>query len=153
MHVQFAGPFGAAIPQKLPRPPAFEIAAAPNVHFADVRQLERAIDPGARAPARRRHRPIRMIIERNYRHAFGRMAKPERGQIMEIAGAVENERREPRLVFAIKVFDDARRRAEAQARPPLFGVDPSEPERVVRPGVIKIDMYCLRLNKTSPVEV
>lgn len=94
MHLELAFYFGATISQKLTRPPAFEIAAAPDAHAADMRQFERAINPRAARPARRRDRPIRMIIKGNQRNRLRLAAKPERGQMMKIARAVKDERRD-----------------------------------------------------------
>ena len=65
MHFEPAATFGAAIRENVVRPPALEISAAPNRDMANVRQLERAIDPAAAAPLWGANVPVRMIIERN----------------------------------------------------------------------------------------
>src|SRR5438067_7096023 len=52
-NVEPAFPFRAPVPENLMRPPALEIAAAPDADFLDVRQFERAIHPATAAPARR----------------------------------------------------------------------------------------------------
>lgn len=54
----------AAIGEDIVRPPAFKISATPDRNMFDVRKLERAVDPAAARPLRRRDCPIRMIVER-----------------------------------------------------------------------------------------
>lgn len=65
MHFQITATLGTTISPNLPRPPAFEISAAPHRDMFDVRQSKRAIDPTAGAPFRRPNVPVGMIIERN----------------------------------------------------------------------------------------
>ena len=87
------------------------------------RKFQRTIDPAAASPFRRRYSPIRVIIERDKDEWLIDLAKPNRGQIMKIARAVENEWREAPRKFMSKRFDDSGRRAETQARPPFARFD------------------------------
>src|SRR5438876_11423570 len=63
MNFETTGAFGAAIGENIVRPPAFKISAAPDRDMLHVREFERAIDPTAASPLRRRDRPVRMIVE------------------------------------------------------------------------------------------
>ena len=63
MNVENARSLCATIAEKLMRPPAFKISAAPNCDVLYVRKFQRAIHPSAAAPLRRAHIPIRMIVE------------------------------------------------------------------------------------------
>src|SRR5437870_8600024 len=108
MNHQRAGAFRFAIPEKLMRPPALEISAAPNGDLPDVRQLERAIDPAAATPARRADIPIGMIIKGDERDRFVCRSKPQSGQMMKVARAVEDKLAEFRSDLAIKLFDRPR---------------------------------------------
>src|SRR5690349_15596937 len=101
MNLKAAIAFGATVSEDLPRPPALKISAAPYTDFFDVRQLESAIDPCAASPAGRRDRPVRMVVERNDRVCRVGMSRPQRAEMMEIAGTVDNERGEMRLNAAI----------------------------------------------------
>ena len=62
-------------------------------------------------------------------------AKPERAQVMKIAGAIKNERRKVRagLVFEffIKSFDQTRRRAETKFRPPGARIEGRQMQHVL----------------------
>src|SRR5207244_8639813 len=92
-----AGAFRFAISKKLMRQPTLEIPATPNRDLPDMRQLQRAIDPAAATPARRTDIPIGMIIEGNERYWFAHGSKPQSGQMMEVARAVEDKFRECRF--------------------------------------------------------
>ena len=60
---------------------------------------------------------------------------------MKVARAVkEKRRREIGLVFAIKFRDQARRRGEAQLRPPTAHVNNRQAQRFIEPGFIQIEM-------------
>src|SRR5205809_558923 len=109
MNFEPAGPFGASIGENIMRPPAFEIPAPPDRDMLHVLELESAIDPTAASPLRRRDRPVRMIVERNENERLDESAQPKRAQVMIIARAVKRERREVRLNFEVKSFDDSRR--------------------------------------------
>jgi len=63
--MNFETPFAfcAAIPENVVRPPVFKISQTPNRDVLDLWKLERAIDPTTAGPARRRDRPVRMIVE------------------------------------------------------------------------------------------
>lgn len=63
MNFEASFAFGAAIPENVVRPPVFKIPQTPNRDMLDMRKLERAIDPTTAGPARRRDRPVRMIVE------------------------------------------------------------------------------------------
>src|SRR5205085_9324273 len=76
VHHEHAGAFRFAIPEKLMRPPALEIPATPNRDLPDMRQLQRAINPGAATPARRTHIPIGVIVEGHGGDQFGRPSEP-----------------------------------------------------------------------------
>ena len=92
--------FGAAVPKKLTRPPALEISATPNTETPHLRKLQRTIDPTAATPFRRSHIPVRMVIERDDNHRLAEAPNPECGQVMKIAGAVEQKWRKPRFELA-----------------------------------------------------
>lgn len=140
MDFESAAALPAAIGENIVRPPAFEIPAPPNRDMPDVRQFERAIDPPATSPFRRRDRPVRMIIERNKDPRFGPASEPKRAQIMKIARAVENKRREPRFDIAIKLFDDSRGRAETQFGSPLARIQHGQLKRRIPPRVIEVNL-------------
>ena len=60
---------------------------------------------------------------------------------MKIARAVKQERRlEVCPVFGIKFGDQARRRGEAQLRPPIAHVNNWEAHRIILPRIIQIQM-------------
>ena len=75
-------------------------------------------------------------------------AKPERAQVMKIAGAIKNERRKVpaglAFEFFIKFFNDSPRRAEAKSRPPFTRIEGRQMQRLVLPGVVEIKMKCAR---------
>lgn len=110
MNFKPAFAFGPTIGENIVRPPAFEISAAPNCDVLHMRQLERAIDPTAAAPFWRTNIPIRMIIKRNKNNRISQPAKPKRAQVMEVAGAIENKWRKPRLELAVERFNQTGRR-------------------------------------------
>src|SRR5205807_4821801 len=105
--INFQSPaaLSAAISENIVRPPAFKISATPDRDVLHLFELERAIDPTAAGPSRRSDRPVRMIIERNENDRLGQATKPKCAEIMEIARAVESERRESGANFIIKLFD------------------------------------------------
>lgn len=105
MNLQLAGSLCAPIAEELPRPPALEISATPDTGFLEERQFQSAIDPAAAAPAWRTNVPIRMIIERDEDERFGEAPKPERAQMVKIAGAINEKRPEPRTELAKKFLD------------------------------------------------
>src|SRR4051812_26129348 len=118
MHFQLAASFGAPVPEKLVRPPALEIPATPNADLLQRRQFEGAINPAAAGPARRALIPIRMVIERNQDERPVQPAEPERGQMVEIAGTIDDEGRQLRTNLAIKFLDQPARRGKTQTRSP-----------------------------------
>ena len=60
---------------------------------------------------------------------------------MEVARSIEQERHgEVRVVFAVKFFDQTRRRGEAQLRSPFAGIDDRQIQWFALPGVIEIKM-------------
>src|SRR4029453_8492155 len=105
-----AGAFRFAIPEKLMGPPTLEIPATPNRDLADMRQLQRAINPAAAAPARGADSPIGVIIEGTERDRFAHRSKPQSGQMMKIARAVEDKFGELRPDPVIKLLDRSWRR-------------------------------------------
>src|SRR2546429_9098431 len=123
VHHEHAGAFRFAIPEKLMRPPALEIPATPNRDLPDMRQLQRAINPGAATPARRTHIPIGVIVEGNERDRFVRRSKPQPGQMMKVTRAIKDKFRELRFDLAIKLVDHCWRSREADARAPLRGIN------------------------------
>jgi len=90
VHHEHAGAFRFAIPEKLMRPPALEIPATPNRDLPDMRQLQRAINPGAATPPGRTHIPIGVIVEGNERDRFVRGSKPQAGQVMKVARTIKD---------------------------------------------------------------
>ena len=113
MNFEFAGTLCAVIAKNIVRPPAFEIAAAPNAHALDVRKFQRAIDPAAAAPFWRADVPIRMIVERNDDDGLRNSPNPKRAQIMKIAGPIKQEGRNLWRELTVKFLDHARWRGEA----------------------------------------
>ena len=103
-------PFRPAIAEKSARPPALEISAAPHAYFFHMRQFERPIYPAAATPARRPDVPVRMVVERDNYEWLGYLADPKGGEMMEIPGPVEDERRQRLLRFAVKFLGQTRRR-------------------------------------------
>src|SRR5439155_16416596 len=60
---------------------------------------------------------------------------------MKLARDVKQERRrEVWLVFGIKFGDQARRRGEAQLRPPIAHVNNRQAHRIILPRIIQIEM-------------
>lgn len=94
VNAELSGAFGPAVAKDLPRPPTFEIPAAPDVDGLDMRQLQRPIDPAAASPFRRADVPVRVIVEGNEDLRLGGTSDPKRGQMMKITGTVEDERGE-----------------------------------------------------------
>src|ERR1700736_6238066 len=119
--------FGRTIGENVVWPPAFKISTTPDCDMLQQRELERAIDPAAAGPARRRDGPIWMIVERNENKRLLDAANPKRAQVMKIAGAVKFERGELRIERAIKLFHQSRRGAEAELRSPCARVDRRQP--------------------------
>jgi len=124
----------------LSRPPAFEIPATPDADLFDERQLERPINPAPATPAGRTHIPIRMVVERNEHERFGKPANPKATQVMKVAGTVNEKRTETRADVAKEFFDQARRRREAQARPPVARIDHWQVARKIGPGIVEIQV-------------
>jgi hypothetical protein len=81
-----------------------------------------------------------MVVERNENEWIGEPPRPERAQVMKIAGAVKDERRDPRFVFAIELFDQTRRRGETEARPRFARIEDGNIARQVVPGIIQIEV-------------
>lgn len=69
----------APIPEKLVRPPALEIPAAPDADFSYVGKFERPVDPSAAGPTRRAQIPVRMIVEGNEHAGVNQPSSPECG--------------------------------------------------------------------------
>jgi len=105
MNFKPAYALAATVGKNIVRPPALEISAAPNGDVLDVRELKRTIDPAAAAPFRRTNIPVRMIIKRNENDWFIQPTKPKRTEIMEIARAIENERRNLLSEFVVESLD------------------------------------------------
>src|SRR5260370_40766733 len=105
MNFKPAYALGQTVGKNIVRPPALEISAAPNSDMLNVRELQRAIDPAAAAPFRRTHIPVRMIIKRNENDWFIQPAKPKRTEIMEIARAIKNERRNLASKLVVEFLD------------------------------------------------
>ena len=140
MNFQPALAFRAAVPKKLARPPAFEIAATPNARLDQSGQLQGAIDPAAAAPAWRPHIPIRVVIERNKDERLAKPAKPERSQVMEVAGSINKERRQARTELAKEFLNERGGRRETEARSPPAGVYDREVPGQIRPGIVEIEV-------------
>src|SRR6202048_3375216 len=137
---ELAGAFRPAIAENLLRPPAFEISAAPDADFLNARKFERAIHPTATAPFGRAHIPVGMVVEGNKNGWLRQLPNPKRSEMVKIAGAVKEERRQLRLILAIKFFDQTLRRGKAQLRPPITRVPHGQAENALRPRVIQIEM-------------
>jgi hypothetical protein len=119
MDFKNSGAFRATIAENLVRPPTFEIVATPNARKPHIWKLQCAVHPSATGPFRRSHIPIGVVIESDEDDGSGNRTQPKRGQIMKIAGTVEQEwRRQILLPLPIELFDQAWRRRKTQLRPP-----------------------------------
>jgi len=96
MYFQPPGTLGSIVAENPPGPPALEVAATPDAHLFDFGQLEGAIHPAAASPFRRSDIPIGMVIKRNDGRWAIEPPEPERGEVMEIARAINDEGRETR---------------------------------------------------------
>lgn len=81
-----------------------------------------------------------MIIERDQNKRLGDAAKPERGQIVKIARAIEIEWRDPLGKFTIETFNQARWSAKTQTGAPLTRIDGRETERPISPSIVEVEM-------------
>ncbi len=141
MDFKNSGAFGATIAENLVRPPTFEIAAAPNTRKPYSWKFQCAIHPSATSPSWGPHIPIGMVIKGYEDHRFGNRTRSERGQVVKVAGAVEQERRcEIPLPLPIELFDQPWWRRETQLWPPTSRIGYRKADRVVRPRVIEIEM-------------
>src|ERR1700704_4445202 len=122
MDFELARAFRAAVTENLLRPPAFEISAAPHADLLNVWKLERAIHPTATAPFGRAHIPVGMVVEGNKNGRLRQLPGPKPREMVKITRAVENERWQLRLILAIKLLDQTRRRGKAQLRAPIARV-------------------------------
>src|SRR5207247_1330697 len=135
----------AAVAENLVWPPTFEVAATPNTRMSHIWKFQGAIDPSTTAPFRRTHVPVRMIIEGDEDDRFGNRPQPQCGQMVKIAGPIEQEfRRNICLVFPIELFNQAWRRGETQLRSPVPCLNYTKTERFVTPRVIQIEMKRVR---------
>lgn len=140
VYFERARAFRTPVSKNLPRPPALKIPTTPHAHFPHLRQFKRAIHPTAATPAWRADIPVRMIIEGDHDDRRADLPKPKSAQVMKISRAVKCERRQPRAVFFDELFNHARRRAEAQTRPPNPRIEPRQIEPAKSPGVVQIEM-------------
>ena len=140
MDLQLCCPFRATIAEQPCRPPALEIPAAPDAHFFQQGKLEGPIYPTATTPARRAHVPIRMIVERNKNEGLSQAAGPKRREMMEVPGAVKNERGEVAAHIVVEGFDRTRRRRKTERRSPEGCVQRFEGKDAGRPSLIEIEM-------------
>lgn len=123
MNFQFPVALRGTIRKNIVRPPAFEVSTTPDRDPLDQGKVEGAIDPSATRPFWRSDGPIRMIIERHEHEWLFDPAQPKRGEIMKIARAINDEGSNAVREIAIKVFDQAGRRAKTQTRTPLRRFD------------------------------
>jgi len=105
VNFELSGSLGPAIAKELPWPPALEISATPNADLLELRNLEGAIHPAAASPSRRAHVPIRMVIERDEHERLRQASNPKRTQMMKVARAIDEKRREAWAEFVEKSFD------------------------------------------------
>ena len=140
MNLELAVSLRPTVRKNVVRPPAFEISAAPDCNMFQERKLKRAINPSAASPFWRTNVPIGMIIERNQDEWLLHPTKPESRQIVKIARSIENKRRDALRKFAIKLFDQARRRAKTQACAPLARLRNGQAERLISPRVVEIEV-------------
>src|SRR5207247_1845468 len=82
--------------------------------------------------------PIGVIIERNERDRFVHRSKPQPGQMMKVARAVEDKFGELWPDLAIKLFDRPRRSRKTKARSPLRRINGRQTVRDLVPGGIEI---------------
>lgn len=140
MNRERPGVFRFAITKNLMRPPALKISAPPDFRMEDVRQFQCAIDPASATPTWRANVPVRMVIKRNQRDRFVGASKPQRGQMVKVAGAIENEFAEMRLNLAIKLFGCPGRSGETKVRPPFRCINPRQIVCDLAPGIVEIEM-------------
>ena len=81
-----------------------------------------------------------MIVEGNNHCRPGQAPSPERSEMMKITGTVKKERCELRLILAIKLLDQTRRRGEAKLRSPVTRVEHGQVEDAFSPRLIQIEM-------------
>jgi len=109
-----------------------------------LRQFESTIDPAAASPTRGADIPVRMIVEGHEHERLGKPANPEAAQVMEIAGAINKKRREPRIELAKKFLDQPRGRGETQTRPPFPRIQHRQVAREIGPGIVEIKVQSLK---------
>ncbi len=131
---------GATIAEDLPGPPGFKTAAAPNADQPNMRQFERAINPAPATPFRRAHIPIRVVVEGDDHCGGLGASRPERAEVMEIAGTEEKKWRKVIAHCGVEGLDDSRRRRKAKLRSPCAQVARFQWERVPGPGVVEVEM-------------
>jgi hypothetical protein len=137
--------------EKVVRPPAFEISATPNRNVLNYRELQRAIDPSAAGPFRRRNRPVWMIIKGNENARLLEPAQPKCGEIMKVAGAVHDKRREAAGHFVIKTFHHALRGTKTKARTPFGRFNRTQSKQFIWPRAVEPQISRIVQN-LSPVE-
>ena len=140
MNFQFTASFGPPVSEELSRPPAFEIPATPDANLLDEGKFECTIDPATATPAGRAHVPIRMVIEGDEDERFAQPSNPQRGQVMKVARAINQEWPDSRSVFAKKILDQTRRRGETQTRAPFSRIHDRQVAREIRPGIIEVEV-------------
>src|ERR1700744_4345433 len=109
MNLELPASLVTAIGENVVGPPTFEVSAAPNRSVLQLLDLERAIDPTTAGPLRRTNVPVRMIIERNQENPLRDSTNPKRAQVMKIARAIEQKRRDAPGKFPVELFDQSRR--------------------------------------------
>lgn len=78
------------------------------------------------------------------------LSNPERAEMVEISGTIEDKGRQLRLRCPKELFNQPRWRREAELRPPFSGSPRLERKGLDRPGIIQVEMN--RLAQDSNVD-
>ena len=81
-----------------------------------------------------------MIIERHEDERLAQPTEPERAEVVEIAGAVNEERGDLRFVLAIKVLDQSGWCRETKSRSPFTRVQRRQVAGQAGPGIIEVEV-------------
>ena len=115
--------FPMPVAEELRRPPTLEVSTAPHAYFSQTREFERAIDPAAATPAWRPHIPVRVIVKRNEDERFGHLAHPQRREMMEISGAVNQKPGKFAADLSIETLNYAGRCGETERWSQIPGIE------------------------------
>jgi hypothetical protein len=134
-----AGLEGGAVAEEAGGEGELEVAAAPDADLADVVQFQRAVDPGATAPFGGANVPVGVIVKGDESEGLGETAEEDGGEVVEVAGAVEDERGELARDLFVKGIDEGAASEVAEARTPGLRVV-GRHLRDLAPGAVEIEM-------------